>query len=399
MSISDLRLKRILNKPREKQTVIADSGGLSVRVSTKGTITWFWRYRFDGKSQQLKIGRYPDVSIKEAREFLPKFRRQLDEGLNPSFEKKVAIEEVKSALTIEDCFDHFMKAHKGKYKDTSLAAYTQVYNHHISKHILPPVDRITVQHWFQHFDKYENPKRAQAAYRKLKSCLSWCYERHLIKRPSILDIRGKNIGQSEEVGTRVLTLTEVKTFVEGVLTSKGAITMKLCVLWIVLTGCRRSEAREMEWEDLDLTENVWTIPAHKSKTKKPIRRPITDTLRLIIQLIPDEQTGMVFKGRGPNGGFDNKAVWRKFNTGYQYVLKHYENTESFSPHDFRRTISTRLSEEGIMPHVTEKMLGHVLQGVMAAYNKHDWLSEQAIAYEKWANLVMPRPLSECAKDL
>lgn len=55
--------------------------------------------------------------------------------------------------------------------------------------------------------------------------------------------------------------------------------------------------------------------------------------------------------------------------------------EHFVPHDFRRTIVTRLSENVIMPHVTEKMLGHELGGIMAIYNKHDWLDEQLVGYE------------------
>lgn len=40
-----------------------------------------------------------------------------------------------------------------------------------------------------------------------------------------------------------------------------------------------------------------------------------------------------------------------------------------------------------MPHVTEKMLGHELVGVMAIYNKHDWLSDQKEAYEKFADAL------------
>lgn len=56
-------------------------------------------------------------------------------------------------------------------------------------------------------------------------------------------------------------------------------------------------------------------------------------------------------------------------------------------HDFRRSLSTRLSEEGIAPHVTEKMLGHELGGVMAVYNKHDWLKEQKEAYELYADKI------------
>jgi hypothetical protein len=40
-----------------------------------------------------------------------------------------------------------------------------------------------------------------------------------------------------------------------------------------------------------------------------------------------------------------------------------------------------------MPHVTEKMLGHELGGIMAIYNKHDWYDEQIIAYQLYWDLL------------
>ncbi|WP_310976603.1 tyrosine-type recombinase/integrase, partial [Klebsiella pneumoniae] len=56
-------------------------------------------------------------------------------------------------------------------------------------------------------------------------------------------------------------------------------------------------------------------------------------------------------------------------------------------HDFRRTLATRLSEEGVAPHVIEKMLGHELGGVLSVYNKHDWIAEQKDAYDLYAEKI------------
>ena len=59
----------------------------------------------------------------------------------------------------------------------------------------------------------------------------------------------------------------------------------------------------------------------------------------------------------------------------------------FTAHDFRRTLATRLSEEGVAPHVIEKMLGHELGGVLSVYNKHEWIAEQKAAYELYAEKI------------
>ncbi len=63
-------------------------------------------------------------------------------------------------------------------------------------------------------------------------------------------------------------------------------------------------------------------------------------------------------------------------------------------HDFRRSISTLCSELGAAPHVVEKMLGHDLGGILAVYNKHDWLNEQKDAYENFAEALFTQVKKE-----
>jgi integrase len=62
--------------------------------------------------------------------------------------------------------------------------------------------------------------------------------------------------------------------------------------------------------------------------------------------------------------------------------------ELWKVHDFRRSISTILSQEGVDLHVTEKMLGHSLGGILAIYNKHDWINEQKKTYLLWEKLII-----------
>lgn len=61
----------------------------------------------------------------------------------------------------------------------------------------------------------------------------------------------------------------------------------------------------------------------------------------------------------------------------RYIIRIRESLDIgyWRAHDFRRTLVTRLSEEGVAPHVTERMLGHELGGVMTVYNKDDWIED------------------------
>lgn len=63
--------------------------------------------------------------------------------------------------------------------------------------------------------------------------------------------------------------------------------------------------------------------------------------------------------------------------------------QPFVPHDCRRTTRTLLSELGIAPHIAERCLNHKLTGVMAVYDKHDFLPERREALTKLADRVAP----------
>ena len=75
-------------KPGERDRKIADSGGLYLLVRKSGVKVWNWKYRFAGKEKRLTIGRYPDVKLGEARRRRDEARSELEEGLDPSTEKR-----------------------------------------------------------------------------------------------------------------------------------------------------------------------------------------------------------------------------------------------------------------------------------------------------------------------
>lgn len=61
--------------------------------------------------------------------------------------------------------------------------------------------------------------------------------------------------------------------------------------------------------------------------------------------------------------------------------------EKFTPHDLRRTGATRLADLGVAPYVIEKILNHAMEGVLAVYNKAEYLEERRAALEMWGTKV------------
>lgn len=69
--LSDTQLRKINGTPAQKTAFLNDGGNLSVRHSTSGLLTWYFTYRAGtGRGTQperVKLGNYPDLSLKAAR--------------------------------------------------------------------------------------------------------------------------------------------------------------------------------------------------------------------------------------------------------------------------------------------------------------------------------------------
>ena len=86
MALSDIAIRTA--KATETQFKLFDEGGLFLIVKPSGGKLWRLKYRHLGKEQQLSIGRYPDVGLKEARKRRDDAREIIGKGGNPAFEKK-----------------------------------------------------------------------------------------------------------------------------------------------------------------------------------------------------------------------------------------------------------------------------------------------------------------------
>lgn len=144
-----------------------------------------------------------------------------------------------------------------------------------------------------------------------------------------------------------------------------------------------SELRLATASEFNMDDLIWTTPSEHSKMGNVIRRPVFDQVKPFVERLLNSGNDVLFPGQELD-----KAIDRSSANLYMKKLRDKIDIPEWRTHDFRRSLVTNLSGEGIMPHVTEKMLGHELGGVMAVYNKHDWLVEQKEAYELYADKIL-----------
>jgi len=148
---------------------------------------------------------------------------------------------------------------------------------------------------------------------------------------------------------------------------------KTCIKLIMLTFDRNSEMREAPLAEFDLDRGIWILPALSEQVIQLIRS---------LDVVYGKSRTFLIPGQNKNKPLTMHALNR-----FVRRLNDKMKVEHFTPHDFRRTGSTRLSENGVMPYVTEKMLGHELGGILAVYNKHDWIDEQLVAYTLFSKIL------------
>ena len=375
MALADSWLRGINGKPYDGQSEVTDGDGLSVRISPKGLITFQVRHMRDGKQVRTSLGRYPSMTLKEARIRAAETK----EGLVSTSEN----DEPTPLVLFNEWFEKYVmrecrEGTQNNYRYTFSAA----------KNRLPdrPVDKITQDMWLSYFDAISEraPGVARSVITGLKACFNWHIRRGRIKPPCMMSLRARDVGAPPKTGDRVLTIPEVAKIWKEIESSRASAANKIIHLLCLIYGCRLTEARTVRYCDLDWESMVWTVPAEISKTGRPIRRPITSIGEELFKrgIMTSNSKIYLFPGQIEDTPVELHSCNRLISR-----LRAKLGIPHWRIHDARRTLSTRLSEVGVMPHITEVMLGHTLIGVMAVYNKHDWLTDQAAGYEQWWGLI------------
>ncbi|WP_338727859.1 site-specific integrase [Shewanella baltica] len=384
MSLSDTQLRAINGKPYLGKPELADRDGLSVRITPAGTITWQYRFRIDNQPGRLTLGRYPDLKLADARKLIPELRNSVANNIDPRVFWKQR-NTFAGQTTLRDCCEQFLSARSAALKPGTVATYQSCFRAHLYDAFADrKVESITLGEWIDFFDKKAIHSRvtAGAILKQLKTVLSWSVRRQMISLIDVLQLRVSDVGSAPKVGSRVLTILECGKIIRELDKCRATKAVTNAIKACLLTGARISEILKSKRADFDLESMIWTVPINNSKTNLPIRRPISPALLDILQ----EQWNLYHSPWSFPAANDLKRPGNiaSVNKLVREIKPRLEIPD-WRIHDFRRTLSTRMSEAGVLPHVTEKMLGHLLGGVMAVYNKHDWLDDQAVAYEQWTN--------------
>jgi integrase len=394
MALTASQIKSYHGKPQDKKIEKSDRDSLSIVVSKNGKVSFYFRFRYNNRQQRMCLGQYPIVLLSDAREKVLELKKLSLTGRDPR-----SANEVTKSLTLDQCIDEWMiKRVERQLRPKSQQNYQSVVKHLQNKFSYMNVEEITAADWLGLFDSIaaESQVTATSVLRTCKSLLRWCIRRQLI--PDTLAVLKFNIidvgGKAPKIADRVLTVNEVREVLLDTNRSGAKPNMKGAITTLFVMGCRAGELNTLQWLHLygEGEDMIWTVPAELSKTNKPIRRPVP----LIVRQIFEEmgvlygKAGFVFSADPLSRGISitGQAIGRQLKRTAERLIPKELVSDYFRPHDTRRTLVTNLADRGIGLHVLEKHLGHQLVGVMAHYQKSDWLDQQRESYELWSKMII-----------
>jgi integrase len=379
--LSDASLRKMMGRNSPGDNFYADGDGLSVKVSKAGLMTWFFTYRTGGREttpQRIKLGNYPELSLKVAREKREQCRTWLAEGSNPKHQLNVTVQETLKPVTVSDALKYWIKEYATAHRANVVRHQAQ-----LEKHIYPyigslPLTMCETHHWLECFDriKKESPVAAGYILQMSKQALKFCRVRRYATSNALDDLTIPDVGKKQEVGDREHDDDEIADIWRSCAERKFKPYYANILRLLVVFGCRSQEPRLSTWDEWDLKKWVWTVPKAHSKGGAKIIRPIPEAVRPFIEAlhVQHKKSGFLL------GEVKESSAVSQWGRG---IYKRLGHKTPWSLHDLRRTFSTTLNNLGIAPHVVEQLLGHTMPGVMAVYNKSQYLPEKLDALNIW----------------
>lgn len=380
-ALTDLAIRKLVADDNRVEIWDAKIPGFGVRASTSGTKSFILMYRFRGKPRRLTLGRYPTLSLSDARQRASEVLRSVQLGVDPDRGDGVTpaphgFGEVVTSFVAQHCQRHNRPRTAHETERILRTSFCPSWG----SRDIREITKSDVHEILDRMVAKGKPSAANHALAAVRKLFAWAVDRDIIASNPCADIQRPAKVQARE---NVLDAQQVVRVVAAA--SAMPYPFGPLVRLLVLTAQRRNEVANMRWTHIDFKQATWTIPAALTKSNRthclPLSKPALDVLRSVPR-IHDE---FVF----PSGGAEGR-VFSGFSKAKRR-LDQQSHVTGWTLHDLRRTAATELARIGTSPHVVERILNHttgVLGGVAGIYNRFSYAPEMRDALEAWGKHVV-----------
>ena len=389
MALSDAAIRSA--KVRETQYKVYDDGGLFLIVKPSGGKLWRLKYRHLGKEQQLSIGAFPAIGLKDARKRRDEARAQMAKGLNPSFEKKRAAVAalVGAANTFKAVADEYIERREREgLKDVTTTKARWLLSLLEPGIGARPIADIEAFELLAILKKVEKSGRHETAKRLLAFAgrvFRYGVATTRARRNVAADLQGALMSPKVKHHAAIIDPQGVGGLLRAIEGFEGQPTTRWALQLAPHVFVRPGELRQAEWSEIDLEAAVWRIPASRMKMNREHVVPLSTHAVAILKAAAE------FTGGG-------RYVFPSIRTPLRPMSENTLNaalrrmgyaSDEMTSHGFRSTASTLLNESGKWSvDAIERALAHGdADTVRAAYHRGAHWDERVRMAQWWSDYL------------
>ncbi|GGX73197.1 integrase [Litorimonas cladophorae] len=389
MPLTEAKLKSL--KPKGKPYKVSDYDSLFVLVTPKGSKLWKFKFRLGGKEKSLSLGKYPAVSLKRARFLRDEARKLHAEGVDPAANKQK--KKAKKASVSEHTFAKFAEKFLAKQLKEGKSEATIQKKEWLLRLAMDdlgdmPINEIKAQTVLKTLKKrealghYETVRRLRAT---ISAVFRYAVASGVAETDPTFALKDALIRPTVKYHAAITDKERLKEFLRALDSYGGKAETRIALKLHILFASRPGEIRKARWEEFDIEERIWNVPAERMKMRVPHNVPLSDAaLALLGEL--RELTGwgaLLF----PSLSSAEKPISE--NTLNQALRRLGFSAAEVTSHGFRTTFSTFANESGLWSaDAIEAYLSHQdKNAIRRTYNRAAYWDERVKIADWWAEKV------------
>ncbi|MFB2636428.1 integrase domain-containing protein [Shewanella bicestrii] len=395
--ISDTEIRAA--KPKEKEYNLFDGLGLRLRIKPNGSKLWLLNYTrpTDKKRTNHSLGSYPEISLAKARALVLDARTLLAQNIDPKIHKDqtVAAETALKVNTFEKVAGDWYEIKQ----DSITAEHAAKTWSSLELHILPylgktPIGQITAPMVIKIFRPLEAKGTLETVKRlsqRINEIMIFAVNTGLIHANPLSGIKAA-FKKPKKQNMAAMPPAELPELMRTIANASIRRTTRFLIEWQLHTMTRPNEAAAARWDEIDINERLWVIPAERMKMNREHIIPLSDECLAILKalkLISGNREYLFPADRDPKTHCNVQTA--------NAALKRMGLQDRTTAHGLRSLASTTLNEQGFDWDVVEAALAHTDRNqVRSAYNRAKYLERRKEMMDWWSKHIVKAAISNAS---
>ena len=386
MLLNDKKIKALLPSDKctpNKPDKVSDGNGLQLWVRTTGSKTWVLDYRLNGKRQNLVIGKYPAMSLQQARLKNNEVRELIKQGIDPKAQKYTTVDS--GINQFANLAQQWHDKRKTTIKAGTFSRDYSLYERDIKPFIgdkdittITPLEILDIAHRIENRGAGDMARRAIG---QIGQVFTYAMRLGIVTYNPTYKLSQALTPRQQKNFARI-TINQLPQLLSDIDSYKGDPLTKLGFYLLAYTFVRTNELRFMQWNEVDWQAKLWRIPAERMKMNRPHIVPLAQQVLDILKQVKD-------LGLSDTYVFFNSSRQQPYSENvFTNALKKMGYRDVMTGHGFRGLASTTLHERQYMHEAIELQLAHDSESKTSkAYNGAKHLPYRVKMMNEWAKFI------------